>query len=90
MARALLRNGPVNTRDTRSQQWTNEITQPASRQRLSKQTSAQAQWRHTATVISRDLFSVFSLRRLCNEYLFNVKSECVESSGELKTIERLV
>jgi hypothetical protein len=43
MARALLGNGPVNTGDTRSQQWNNEVTQPASRQRLSRQTSAQAQ-----------------------------------------------
>jgi hypothetical protein len=43
MTRALLGNGPVNTRDTRSQQWNNEVTQTASRQRLSKQTSAQAQ-----------------------------------------------
>jgi hypothetical protein len=43
MARALLGNGPVNTRDTRSQQWNNKVTQPASRQQLSKQASAQAQ-----------------------------------------------
>jgi hypothetical protein len=43
MARALLRNGPVNTRDTRLQQWNKEVTQPASRQRFSKQISAQAQ-----------------------------------------------
>jgi hypothetical protein len=36
MARALLgNNGPVNTSDTRSQQWT-EVMQPASRQPLSK------------------------------------------------------
>jgi hypothetical protein len=42
IARALLGNGPVNARDTRSQQW-NEVMQPASRQRLSEQTSAQAQ-----------------------------------------------
>jgi hypothetical protein len=33
---------------------------------------------------------VLSGWRLCNEYLFKVKSECVESSGERKTIERLV
>jgi hypothetical protein len=29
MARALLGNGPVNTGDTRSQQWNNEVTQIA-------------------------------------------------------------
>jgi hypothetical protein len=28
MARALLGNGRVNTRDTRSQQWNNEVMQP--------------------------------------------------------------
>jgi hypothetical protein len=44
MARALLGNGPVNTRDTRMQQW-NEVLQPASMQRLGKEASAQVQWR---------------------------------------------
>jgi hypothetical protein len=78
MARALLGNGPVNTCDTRSQQW-NEVMQPASRQPLSKQTSEQEQWRRTAIVLSRDLFSVLSVRRLYNEYLFKVKSVCGES-----------
>jgi hypothetical protein len=76
MTRALLGNGPVITRDTHSQQWNNEVMQPTSRQRLSKQTSAQAQGRHTATVLSRDLFSVLSVRRLYNEYLCKVKSVC--------------
>jgi hypothetical protein len=36
MTRALLGNGPVNTRDTRSQQW-NEVMQHASAQRISRQ-----------------------------------------------------
>jgi hypothetical protein len=43
MARALFGNRPVNTLDTRSQQWNNEVMQPPSKQPLSKQTSAQAQ-----------------------------------------------
>jgi hypothetical protein len=42
------------------------------------------------TVLSRDLFSVLSGWCLYNKYLFKVKSECVESSGELKAIERLM
>jgi hypothetical protein len=50
MARELLGNGPVNTRDTRTQQW-NEVMQPASTQRLGKPTSAQVQWHHTPTVL---------------------------------------
>jgi hypothetical protein len=50
MARALLVNGRVNTRDTCMQQW-NEVMQPASTQRLSKQTSVQVQWHHTPTVL---------------------------------------
>jgi hypothetical protein len=43
MAKALLGNGSVNTRDTRTQQWNNEVMQPTSTQRLGKQTSAQVQ-----------------------------------------------
>jgi hypothetical protein len=43
MARAFLGNGLVNTRDTRSQQWNNEVMQPASRQRRCKRISGQAQ-----------------------------------------------
>jgi hypothetical protein len=74
MAIALLGNGPVNTRDIRSQESNNEIMQDTYRQRLSKRTSAQVQWRHTGRVLSRDLFSVLSVRGLYNEYLFKVKS----------------
>jgi hypothetical protein len=83
MAKALLGNGPVNTRDTHSQQWNNEVTQPTSRQRLSKQTSAQAQWRHTATVLARDLFSVLSARRLYNEYFLRLSQTPVLRRGRI-------
>jgi hypothetical protein len=89
LVRALLGNGSINTCDTHSQHW-NEVAQPSSSQQLSKQTFARAQWRHNAKVLSRDLFSVLSVWRPYNEYLFKVKSECVESSGERKTIETLV
>jgi preprotein translocase subunit SecG len=50
MPRVLLGKVQVNTRDTRSQQWNNEVMQPASRQVIGKHTSAQAQWRHTAVL----------------------------------------
>jgi hypothetical protein len=43
----------------RMQQWNNGVLQPASRQRLSKHTSAQAQWRHIPKVLSYHVTSVF-------------------------------
>jgi hypothetical protein len=59
--------------------------QPASRQRLSKQTSAQAHWRHSTTALSRDLFPVLSVRRLYNEYLFKSESVgCSKGTGIIK------
>jgi hypothetical protein len=75
--KSIARQRPQHTQSN-TQQWDNGVMLPVSRQRLGKHTSAQAQWRHTPTVLiyhvtrifcvvcSRTVFSALSVPRLYN------------------------
>jgi hypothetical protein len=62
MARTLLCNRPANISNAHWQQWDKEFMKPASRLLCSKQTSVQAQWRHTATIVAVTKLAFYGLR----------------------------